>query len=64
VPRTLTSVRGRTLAHVSGARLIATFHPSAALRASDPVRREQIEEAIRDDFRRAMMEVDFEAEAH
>ncbi len=57
---TLTGVRGATLEHPSGARLIATFHPSAALRAPDPARRDEIAEAIRDDLRRALAEVDLE----
>ena len=57
---TLASVRGTTLAHPSGARLIATFHPSAALRAPGPSRREEIAEAIRDELRRALTDVDLE----
>jgi DNA polymerase len=57
---TITRARGATLEHLSGARLIATFHPSAALRAPDSVRRDEIVEAIRDDLRRAWAEVDRE----
>ena len=57
----ITGARGATLEHPSGARLIATFHPSAALRAPDPSRREEIAEAIRDDLRRALAEVELES---
>jgi uracil-DNA glycosylase family protein len=60
---TITRARGATLEHPSGARLIATFHPSAALRAPDPSRRDEIVEAIRDDLRRALAEVDLEPAA-
>jgi len=60
---TLTGARGATLDHPSGARLIATFHPSAALRAPDPSRRDEIVEAIRGDLRRALAEVDLEPTA-
>jgi len=57
---TITRARGATLEHLSGARLIATFHPSAALRAPDSARRDEIVEAIRDDLLRAWAEVDRE----
>jgi len=60
---TITGARGKTLAHPTGARLIATFHPSAALRAPDPSRRDEIAAAIRDDLRRAVVEVGLEAAA-
>jgi len=60
---TITGTRGATLEHPSGARLIATFHPSAALRAPDPSRRDEIVEAIRGDLRRALAEVDLEPTA-
>jgi len=60
---TITGSRGKTLAHPSGARLIATFHPSAALRAPDPSRRDEIVAAIRDDLRRAVAEVGLEPAA-
>jgi len=57
---TITGARGATLEHQSGARLIATFHPSAALRAPDSSRRNEILEAIRDDLRRALAEAGLE----
>ncbi len=60
---TITGARGKTLAHPAGARLIATFHPSAALRAPDPSRRDEIAAAIRDDLRRAVAEVGLEPAA-
>lgn len=56
----VTSARGTTLPHASGARLVATFHPSAALRAPDEAGRGKIVAAIRDDLRRALREAEGE----
>jgi DNA polymerase len=53
---TLTAARGATLPHESGARLIATFHPSAALRAPDDAARDKIVAALSEDLRRALRE--------
>jgi DNA polymerase len=53
---TVTGARGATLSHASGARLVATFHPSAALRAPDAARRDEIVAAIGEDLQRALRE--------
>ena len=53
---TVSGARGSTLPHPSGARLIATFHPSAALRAPDAARRNEIVAALGEDLRRALRE--------
>ena len=42
-----------TLAHESGARLVATYHPSAALRAPDAARRHELYAIIVADLRKA-----------
>ena len=51
---TVAGARGTTLSHASGAALVATFHPSAALRAPDNARRDEIVAAIGEDLRRAL----------
>ena len=48
--------RGTPLQHASGATIVATYHPSAALRAPTPEMREQTYRAIVDDLRRAQAE--------
>ena len=53
---TVAAAREATLRHASGARLVATFHPSAALRAPDDARRDEIVAAIGADLRRALRE--------
>jgi len=45
--------RGQVLSHASGARVIATYHPSAALRAPTPEMREQTYRTIVEDLRAA-----------
>jgi len=45
--------RGRELRHASGARIIATYHPSALLRAPDEATRVRLERALREDLARA-----------
>jgi uracil-DNA glycosylase family protein len=45
--------RGQTLTHASGARVVATYHPSAALRAPTPEMREQTYRTIVEDLRTA-----------
>jgi DNA polymerase len=45
--------RGTVLQHASGATIVATYHPSAALRAPTPEMREQTYRAIVDDLRHA-----------
>ena len=47
------AARGRELRHASGARIVATYHPSALLRAPDDATRARLEEALRDDLARA-----------
>ncbi len=58
LPGKMTVARARetTLRHPSGARVVATFHPSAALRAPDDARRDEIVAAIGADLRRASSE--------
>jgi len=50
--------RGQRLLHASGARLFATYHPSAALRAPTPELREDIYRALVEDLRAAQAAVD------
>lgn len=45
--------RTATLHHASGARVVATFHPSAALRVPDPEAREELYATIVADLRKA-----------
>ena len=45
--------RGETLMHPSGARVFATYHPSAALRAPTPELREETYRKLVDDLRAA-----------
>jgi len=45
--------RVRELRHASGARIIATYHPSALLRAPDEATRVRLERALREDLARA-----------
>ena len=45
--------RGETLTHPSGARVFATYHPSAALRAPTPELREETYRKLVDDLRAA-----------
>ena len=50
---TITAARETELHHPSGARIFATYHPSAALRAPDEDAREQLMRTLVDDLRRA-----------
>jgi DNA polymerase len=45
---TLTAARNQSLTHASGARLLATFHPSAVLRAPEESRAQLLETLVRD----------------
>ena len=45
--------REDNLEHSSGATVVATYHPSAALRAPDPDAREKMYETIVGDLRKA-----------
>lgn len=45
--------RGRALRHPSGAAVVATYHPSAALRAPDDAARERLYATLVSDLRRA-----------
>jgi DNA polymerase len=53
---TISGARGSSLAHPSGAVVIATYHPSAALRAPDDEKRQELIDALSTDLRRAMRE--------
>ena len=50
---TIAAVRESDLRHASGARILATYHPSAALRAPDEVAREKLMRTLGDDLARA-----------
>jgi len=50
---TITAAREGDLHHPSGARIFATYHPSAALRAPDEAAREKLIRALVDDLKRA-----------
>jgi DNA polymerase len=50
---TLKDARGATLEHSFGAVIVATFHPSAALRAPEEAQREATYRALVDDLARA-----------
>ena len=50
---TITAARESDLHHPSGARIFATYHPSAALRAPDDNARETLMRTLVDDLRRA-----------
>ncbi|MFO1397734.1 MAG: UdgX family uracil-DNA binding protein [Burkholderiales bacterium] len=50
---TIADARAAQLVHDSGARLVATYHPSAALRAPDKARREELYDIIVADLVRA-----------
>jgi DNA polymerase len=45
--------RGKPLLHASGAHLVATYHPSALLRAPDPKMKEELRRAVSEDLARA-----------
>jgi|SRR6516162_4998983 DNA polymerase len=49
----ITDARGAGLRHISGVQVVATYHPSAALRAPDDEERARIADAIVDDLVRA-----------
>jgi len=49
----IADARGADLRHISGARVVATYHPSAALRAPDDEGRARIADAIVEDLVRA-----------
>jgi uracil-DNA glycosylase len=53
---TITAARGATLSLPGGARLIATYHPSAVLRAPDEAARDQLYRALVADLERAARE--------
>ena len=50
---TIRDARSATLAHASGARVFATYHPSAALRAPTPELREETYRMLVEDLRAA-----------
>jgi uracil-DNA glycosylase len=50
---TITAARESDLHHASGARIFATYHPSAALRAPDEEARDQLTRTLVDDLKRA-----------
>ncbi len=50
----VSAAREATLHHSSGAIMIATYHPSALLRAPDPARRDELYHALVSDLRRAL----------
>ena len=50
---TIAEARQAKLEHASGARLVATYHPSAALRAPDEVRRQELYDFIVTDLGKA-----------
>ena len=50
---TIAAARENDLRHASGARILATYHPSAALRAPDEVAREKLMRTLGDDLARA-----------
>jgi uracil-DNA glycosylase len=50
-PGSIERLRGQTLSHACGARLIVTYHPSAVLRADD--RAVRLRQALEQDLRRA-----------
>ena len=50
---TITAARESELDHPSGARILATYHPSAALRAPDDDAREKLMRMLVEDLRRA-----------
>jgi DNA polymerase len=51
--RGVAASRGEALLHPSGAHLVATYHPSALLRAPDPDMREELRRAVSEDLARA-----------
>jgi uracil-DNA glycosylase family 4 len=50
---TITAARGTELHHSAGARIFATYHPSAVLRAPDADAKETLIRALVDDLKRA-----------
>ncbi len=50
---TISDARAVDLTHATGARLVATYHPSAALRAPDEARRHELYDLIVGDLERA-----------
>jgi len=50
---TVTDARAGTLHHAGGARVVATYHPSAILRAPDEARRHELYSLLLADLRRA-----------
>lgn len=50
---TITDARAASLRHAQGARIVATYHPSAVLRAPDDQRRSELYEILVADLRRA-----------
>ena len=51
---TVSTAREGSLEHPSGAALVATYHPSAPLRATDASQRDRLYRALVDDLRRAL----------
>ena len=51
--RTITAARQSEIHHPSGARIFATYHPSAALRAPDEAARKKLTRMLADDLARA-----------
>ena len=51
---TLTEGRASTLKRPDGTRIVATFHPSAVLRAPDSERREELMGILREDLKLAL----------
>ena len=51
--RGVAASRGEPLAHSSGAHLVATYHPSALLRAPDPKVKAELKRAVAEDLARA-----------
>jgi DNA polymerase len=47
---TITEGRSSTIARADGTRIVATFHPSAILRAPDPERRAEMRAMLKDDL--------------
>ena len=51
--RGIAASRGAELTHASGAHLVATYHPSALLRAPDPKSKAELRRAVEQDLARA-----------
>ena len=52
--RGIAASRGVEMMHSSGAHLVATYHPSALLRAPDPNAKAELRRAVQDDLARAV----------